>query len=204
MKGFLSYLWSIPVYLWYTVGEWVVKGLFPKSYERWFAAEIQMIADIEKYLEDRERQIHEQLQEMAREFHAGNSAANLEGQSSDIEATSPQWNLFESRLREKDKELEVVTKAYYELQRAVVAFLNDPNLVGMSGQTILRKMADIIRKKVEAQYQFIWDQTLNIDEAGTTLAEGPVVLDNIASVADLGKAYKKAKKKTRKTKRSRK
>jgi hypothetical protein len=201
MKGFLKYLASIPAYIWYNWGEYVVKGLFPKSFERWFAADIKMIEDIELYLADREKQINDQFEEWSREFHAGNSAANWEGQSSDLEATSPQWNLFESRLREKDKELEAVSKAYTGLQRAVLSFLNDPTLVGQSGHTIFKKMADIIRKNVEAKYQSVW----NVDELGTTLCEGPVVLDNVHAVAEQGKAYRKpvkAKKKTKKLKRS--
>jgi hypothetical protein len=63
---FFKYLAGLPAYVWYTIGGAVVSRIFPKGFDIWFAAELQMIQDIELYLEDKERLLHKQLAEKDR------------------------------------------------------------------------------------------------------------------------------------------
>lgn len=86
-KGLLTYLLSIPSYIWYVAGEWVVKKLFPKSYEVWFAGEIQGIKDIERYLEDRENAFHEEIKhKYDNDIELNKSSATLDARVRDLMA----------------------------------------------------------------------------------------------------------------------
>jgi hypothetical protein len=175
MKRFFGYLLGIPVYFWYSLGEWAVKGLFPRSFKVWFAGDLQAIEDINLFLQDKERDLDRQLLLLKEEIdsasalsYAGNSSAALEGAASYLDATDPKWDMFESRLKEKDTKIESMQVAFSNLSKAVLDLLNsDIGIAPTTAAVSLKKMSDAIAQQKSSEFSFVFDAALNYD-LGTT------------------------------------